>query len=185
LHQHLFQDLYDWAGQDRSISIAKGGSSFAAPAYIARELDKLFTDMAAKNGFRGVARDEFFDRLGNHINEVNAIHSFREGNGRTMRLHAAQVAREAGHPIRIASIEKMLWMDASPHGFLTGDHRAMAAALGDAAVQREAAPEARIGAHGIALLPQRAADRPALSYHLEQGARLNGTLSSNCAPASR
>lgn len=156
LHQHLFQDLYDWAGQDRSVSIAKGGSSFAAPAYIARELDKLFTDMAAKNGFRGLARDEFFDRLGNHINELNAIHPFREGNGRTMRHHAAQVAREAGHPIRIASIDKTLWMDASRHGFPTGDHRAMAAVLGNAAVQREAAPEARIGAHGIALLPQRA-----------------------------
>lgn len=156
LHQHLFQDLYDWAGQDRSVSIAKGGSSFAAPAYVARELDKLFSDMAAKNGLRGLARDEFFDRLGNHINELNAIHPFREGNGRTMRHHAAQVAREAGHPIRIASIDKTLWMDASRHGFLTGDHRAMAAALSDAAVQRDPTPEARIGAHGIALLPQRA-----------------------------
>lgn len=156
LHRHLFQDLYDWAGEDRSVVIAKGGSSFAAPPYIARELDKLFADMAAKNGFLGLARDEFFDRLGNHINELNAIHPFREGNGRTMRHHAAQVAREAGHPIRIASVDKTLWMDASRHGFLTGDHRAMASALSAAAVQREASPEARIGAHGIALLPQRA-----------------------------
>lgn len=156
LHKHLFQDLYDWAGQDRSVSIAKGGSSFAAPPYIAREMDKLFADMAAKDGFRGLARDEFFDRLGNHINELNTIHPFREGNGRTMRHHAVHVAREAGHPIRIASIDKTLWMDASRHGFLTGDHRPMTSVLAAAAVQREAAPEARIGAHGIALLPQRA-----------------------------
>ena len=156
LHKHLFQDLYDWAGEDRSVTIAKGGSSFAAPPYIARELDKLFSDMAAKNGFRGLARDEFFDRLGNHVNELNAIHPFREGNGRTMRHHAVQIAREAGHPIRIASIDKTLWMDASRHGFLTGDHRAMASVLAAAAVQRDTAPEARIGAHGIALLPQRA-----------------------------
>ena len=156
LHKHLFQDLYDWAGEDRSVTIAKGGCSFAAPPYIARELDKLFSDMAAKNGFRGIARDEFFDRLGNHVNELNAIHPFREGNGRTMRHHAVQVAREAGHPIRIASIDKTLWMDASRHGFLTGDHRAMASVLAAAAVQRDTVPEARIGAHGIALLPQRA-----------------------------
>lgn len=156
LHQHLFQDLYDWAGEDRGINIAKGGSRFAAPPYIARELDKLFSDMAARNDLRGLPRDEFFDRLGNHINELNAIHPFREGNGRTMRHHAAQVAREAGHPIRIASIDKTAWMEASRHGFLTGDHRAMVAVLAGAAVQRDAAPEARIGAHGIALLPQRA-----------------------------
>ena len=156
LHKHLFQDLYEWAGQDRSVNIAKGGSRFAAPPYIAHELDKLFSDMAARNDLRGLSRDDFFDRLGHHINELNAIHPFREGNGRTMRHHAAQVAREAGHPIRIASIDKTLWMEASRHGFLAGDHRAMTAVLSAAAVQRDAAPEARIGAHGIALLPQRA-----------------------------
>jgi cell filamentation protein len=120
LHKHLFQDLYDWAGQDRTVNIAKGGSSFAAVPYVARELDKRFADMGAQSGFRGLPRDEFFDRLGDHINEINAIHPFREGNGRTMRHHAAQLAREAGHPIRIAAIDKDKWMEASRHGFLTG-----------------------------------------------------------------
>jgi cell filamentation protein len=156
LHNHLFQDLYDWAGQDRTVNIAKGGSSFAATPYIARALDKLFADMAAKNGFKGLVRDEFFDRLGNHINELNAIHPFREGNGRTMRHHAAHIAQIAGHPIRIASIDKTAWMEASRHGFLTGDHRSMAVALSSAAVRRDPTPEARIGAHGIAMLPERA-----------------------------
>src|SRR3546814_2796564 len=79
--------------------------------------------MGAQSGFRGLPRDEFFDRLGDHINEINAIHPFREGNGRTMRHHAAQLAREAGHPIRIAAIDKDKWMEASRPGFLTGDHR--------------------------------------------------------------
>ena len=156
LHRHLFQDLYDWAGQDRTVNIAKGGSSFAAVPYLARELDKLFADARAKEGFRGVPRDEFFDRLGNHINEINAIHPFREGNGRTMRHHAAQLARDAGHPIRIASIDKTAWMEASRHGFLTGDHRGMTAVLAGAAIRRDPAPEARIGPAGIAMLPQRA-----------------------------
>ena len=156
LHRHLFQDLYDWAGQDRTVNIAKGGSSFAAVPYLARELDKLFADARAKEGFRGLPRDEFFDRLGNHINEINAIHPFREGNGRTMRHHAAQLARDAGHPIRIASIDKTAWMEASRHGFLTGDHRGMTAVLAGAAIRRDPAPEARIGPAGIAMLPQRA-----------------------------
>ena len=38
LHRHLFQDVYDWAGQDRTVNIAKGGSRFAAVSYIGREL---------------------------------------------------------------------------------------------------------------------------------------------------
>jgi cell filamentation protein len=156
LHKHLFQDLYDWAGQDRTVNIAKGGSSFAAVPYLARELDKLFADAGTKNGFRGISRDEFFDRLGNHINEINAIHPFREGNGRAMRHHAAQLARDAGRPIRIADIDKDAWMEASRHGFLTGDHRGMTAVLAAAAIRRDLAPEARIGPAGVAMLPQRA-----------------------------
>ncbi len=156
LHKHLFQDLYDWAGQDRTVNISKTGSSFAAVPYLARELDKRFADVGKQNGFRGLSRDEFFDRLGDHINEINAIHPFREGNGRTMRQHAAQLAREAGHPIRIAAIDKDKWMEVSRHGFLTGDHRGMAAVLAAAAVRRDLAPEARIGPAGIAMLPKRA-----------------------------
>lgn len=155
LHQHLFQDIYDWAGKDRTVDIGKGGARFAHVSYIARELDKLFADAGARNGFRGLPRDEFFDRLGNHINEMNAIHPFREGNGRTMRYHAAQLAREAGHPIRISAIDKDAWMEASRHGFVTGDHRAMSAVLSAAAIRPDLAPEARIGPAGIALLPQR------------------------------
>lgn len=156
LHKHLFQDLYDWAGEDRTVNIAKGGSSFAAVPYVARELDKRFADVSKQNNFKGLARDEFFDRLGDHINEINAIHPFREGNGRTMRHHAAQLAREAGHPIRIAGIDKDQWMEASRHGFLTGDHRGMAAVLSAAAIKRDLSPEARIGPAGIAMLPKRA-----------------------------
>ncbi|MFD2429471.1 hypothetical protein ACFSUK_17835 [Sphingobium scionense] len=73
-----------------------------------------------------------------------------------MRHHAAQLAREAGHPIRIAAIDKDRWMEASRHGFLTGDHRGMAAVLSAAAIKRDLAPEARIGPAGIAMLPKRA-----------------------------
>lgn len=156
LHQHLFQDLYDWAGEDRTVNIAKDGSRFAAVSYLAPELDKRFADVSAQGSFHGLPQDEFFDRLGHHINEINAIHPFREGNGRTMRHHAAQLAREAGHPIRIAAINKDKWMEASRHGFLTGDHRGMAAILSAAAIKRELAPEARIGPAGIAMLPNRA-----------------------------
>lgn len=155
LHRHLFQDLYEWAGKERTVDIAKDGARFAHAAYVANGINAVFRDMGAKNDFRGLSREDFFDRLGNHINELNAVHPFREGNGRTMRQHAAQIAREAGHPIRIASIDKTAWMEASRLGFLTGDHRGMTAVLADAAVRRDLAPEARIGPAGIAMLPQR------------------------------
>ncbi|MBN2974123.1 Fic family protein [Roseomonas aeriglobus] len=154
LHKHLFQDLYDWAGQDRTVNIAKVDRARSRP-YLARELDKRFAEVGAQSGFRGLPREEFFDRLGNHINEINAIHPFREGNGRTMRHHAAPVRPRSGHPIRIAAIDKDRWMEASRHGFLTGDHRGMAAVLSAAAIKRDRAGGADRPA-GIAMLPKRA-----------------------------
>lgn len=159
LHKHLFQDLYEWAGQDRTVNIGKQGSLFAHAPYIANGLNAVFKELGGKGNFRGLNREEFFDRLGHHMNELNAVHPFREGNGRTMRLHAAQIAREAGHPIRIASIDERAWMDGSRHGFTTGDHRALSAALSAAAVKRDLGPEARTGPGGLAFLPPR--DPPA------------------------
>jgi cell filamentation protein len=159
LHKHLFQDVYEWAGKDRTIDLQKPGAMFARTPYIAPSLDAAFKELGTRNNLRGLHREEFFDRLGSHINELNAIHPFREGNGRTMRQHAVQLAREAGHPIRVSAIDKQAWMEASRHGFTTGDHRAMSAVLATAALRRDLAPEARIGPGGIALLPPR--DPPA------------------------
>src|SRR5260221_553333 len=42
IHQHLFQDLYVWAGQEKTVYLSKGDSQFAYPDYITPELDKLF-----------------------------------------------------------------------------------------------------------------------------------------------
>ena len=159
LHKHLFQDLYEWAGKDRTVNIGKQGSLFAHAPYVANGLNAVFKELSEKNNFRALNREEFFDRLGHHVNELNAVHPFREGNGRTMRLHAAQIAREAGHPIRIASIDERAWMEGSRHGFTTGDHRGLSAALSAAAVRRDLSPEARTGPGGLAFLPPR--DPPA------------------------
>jgi cell filamentation protein len=154
LHEHLFQDLYEWAGQDRTVNIGKGGSLFAHAPYVANALSAVFKDLAASNQLQGLSREDFFDRLGHHMNELNAIHPFREGNGRTMRHHATQLAREAGHPFRIAAIDKQAWMEASRHGFTTGDHQPFSAVLA-AAHERAEPDQPRTGPGGMAFLPPR------------------------------
>lgn len=117
--------------------------------YVAREFDKLFADMGTKNDFCGFPQEGVFDRLGNHINEINAIHPFCEGNGRTMRHQRRRSRAMRVHPIRIAAIDKDWWLEASRHGFLTGDHRGMVAVHSAAAIKRD-------------LAPSRPADRPGL-----------------------
>src|SRR3546814_6380561 len=58
LHKHLFQDLYDWEGQDRTGNIAKDGSSFAAVPYIARGLEQRFSDRGGHSASGEVAGGE-------------------------------------------------------------------------------------------------------------------------------
>lgn len=155
LHKHLFQDLYDWAGEDRTVDIGKGGILFAHAPYVANALAAVFKDLVGQSHLKGLPREEFFDRLGHHLNELNAAHPFREGNGRTMRHHAAQIARDAGHSLRIASIDRQLWMDALRLGFTTGDHRPLSVLLAAAALERVEPAIPRTGPGGIAFLPPR------------------------------
>ena len=155
IHEHLFQDLYEWAGQDRTVNVEKGGRLFIHAPYVTDGLSAAFKDLAAHNQLRGLSAEDFFDRLGHHINELHGVHPFRDGNGRVLRLHAFQLAREAGHPIRIATIDRQTWMDATRHGFATGDHRALSDVLAAAAHERTAPAHPRTGPGGLAFLPPR------------------------------
>ncbi|MFC4594569.1 Fic/DOC family protein [Sphingobium tyrosinilyticum] len=155
LHKHLFQDLYSWAGQDRTVNSGTAEGLFTPAPYVASALSAAFQDLARQNQLRGLPPEDFFGRLGHHVGELYGIHPFRAGNGRTLRHHAARLARDAGHPIRIANIDRQAWDDASRHGFATGDHRLLGAALSAAAVEQNAPLLPRTGPGGIAFLPPR------------------------------
>src|ERR1700724_1971512 len=83
IHRHLFQDIYAWAGKFRTVRIAKQGSAFCYPEYIAGEMQRLFSEFARRKHFRGLARSEFSAKVAHLVADLNAIHPFREGNGRT------------------------------------------------------------------------------------------------------
>nr|WP_254108258.1 MULTISPECIES: Fic family protein [unclassified Sphingomonas]AJW29474.1 Cell filamentation protein Fic [Sphingomonas sp. JE1] len=155
LHKHLFADLYSWAGQDRTVNIGESGGLFTHAPYIANALLAAFQYLARQDQLRGLSGADFYDRLGHHLGELHSIHPFRVGNGRTLRLHAAQLARDAGHPIRIAGIDRQAWDESARHGFLTGDHRPFSAILSAAAVEPDAPLLPRTGPGGIAFLPPR------------------------------
>jgi cell filamentation protein len=95
IHRRIFGDIYDWAGQIRTVAIAKG-SLFCLPQYIESAADEVSRDLHAENLLRGLPRDAFTERLTYYLGEVNAIHPFREGNGRTQRAFFEQLAGDAG-----------------------------------------------------------------------------------------
>jgi cell filamentation protein len=99
LHKHLFQDVYDWAGEPRKIRIGKGGNWFCFPENIDAEMTKLFASLARQNNFADLSKTEFAKRAAHFLAELNAIHPFREGNGRTQLSFLGIVAEQAGHPL--------------------------------------------------------------------------------------
>ena len=83
IHHHFFQDVYDWAGETRDIRTGKGGNWFCYPEYIDAEMKKLFKQLGDEDHLTSLFEPEAFaERAAHYIAEVNAIHPFREGNGR-------------------------------------------------------------------------------------------------------
>lgn len=98
IHRRIFGDIYDWAGQIRTVAIAKG-SLFCLPQCMETSAAEIFRALHSENFLRDLDREAFVARLAYYMGEVNAVHPFREGNGRTQRAFFEQLAREAGYTL--------------------------------------------------------------------------------------
>jgi cell filamentation protein len=99
VHRHLFQDVYPWAGKIRTVRIAKGGNAFCYREHIDREMRRLFADLSKQKYLKGLDARTFADNAAHFLAELNAIHPFREGNGRTQLSFLVVLAEKAGHPL--------------------------------------------------------------------------------------
>ena len=119
IHRTIFQDVYDWAGEIRTVSISKGSSRFAEPAYIPSEAAKLTAALAGERNLQGLDKRQFVDRLSHYYAEWNALHPFREGNGRSTRELMGEIARQAGYELDQTRIEnsKGQWNEAARQSF--------------------------------------------------------------------
>lgn len=113
LHKHLFQDVYAWAGELRTVNISKGTSSFARTEYLAAYGDGIFNKLAKDNHLKGLEKPEFVDRLAGYYADVNALHPFREGNGRSTRAFFQILSEQAGYKLDYRKIDKQEWNEAA------------------------------------------------------------------------
>lgn len=104
VHKHLFQDVYSWAGQFRHVRISKDGSAFCYPENIKREIARLFGQLARSNYLRDISRPDFAAQAATFLSTLNAIHPFREGNGRTQTAFLVVLAERAGRAIDLEKI---------------------------------------------------------------------------------
>ncbi|MCP3446173.1 Fic family protein [Bradyrhizobium sp. CCGUVB14] len=121
IHHHLFQDVYSWAGKYRKVRTAKGGNMFCYPEHIVSSMDDLFEKLASAAFKPGVGVEDFLEAATDFLAELNAIHPFREGNGRSQLSLMYLVAQRAGHPLVLTRIERDTFMPAMIASFL-GDN---------------------------------------------------------------
>lgn len=104
IHKFLFEDIYPFAGLFRNENIAKGNFSFAEWEYIEDELKKLLDKLKEENYLQNLDRDTFIKRLSYYMAELNVLHPFREGNGRTIREFIRQLAYKNGYVLNLKNI---------------------------------------------------------------------------------
>lgn len=96
LHKELFSSHYEWAGHYRTVEISKGTSRFAAAEHIPTQVAALFHALEQELPQWKEGEPSVLSRLAHYYSEFNAIHPFREGNGRTIRLLLTLLALRYG-----------------------------------------------------------------------------------------
>lgn len=107
IHKYLFEDIYDFAGEIRTVNMAKGNFRFAPLMYLQSALENI-DKMPQSN----------FDEIVEKYVEMNIAHPFREGNGRSTRIWLDHILKnEIGKVIDWSKVDKedyLLAMERSP-----------------------------------------------------------------------
>lgn len=113
IHKFIFEDIYSFAGKIRREQISKADTMFYPPNLIDRELDKVFAKIKEKNMIRESDKEKAFDNLAYVMAELNIIHPFREGNGRSIREFIRLMAKRMGYDINWGNIDREELLSAS------------------------------------------------------------------------
>ncbi len=113
IHHFLFSELYDWAGEVRTVNISKKGTRFCPAVEIEEQAALAFQRLKDHNYFKGLPHDEFVKEIVDFYCTTNTLHPFREGNGRTQRAFLTQLVRHAGYDINWAEVDADLLMIAT------------------------------------------------------------------------
>lgn len=117
IHKYIFQDIYTWAGELRTVDIGKG-NMFCHVAYIEYQASTLFNRLKQESYLRGLSREAFAKRAAFYLAEINALHPFREGNGRAQREFIRTLALVNGFTLRFVNISPNRMLYACVESFM-------------------------------------------------------------------
>ncbi len=113
IHKFIFEDIYLFAGKIRREQISKADTMFYPPNLIDRRLDKMFAKIKEKDMLKETDKEKVFDNLAYVMAELNIIHPFREGNGRTIREFIRLMAKRMGYNLNWGNVDKEELLEAS------------------------------------------------------------------------
>lgn len=113
IHHVLFSELYDWAGQIRTVNISKKGTRVTLTENVENQTELIFKQLKDYDYFKGLPHNEFVEKIVDFYCVTNELHPFREGNDRTQRAFLTQLIRNAGYDINFAGVDTNLLMIAT------------------------------------------------------------------------
>ncbi len=121
IHRELFQDVYVWAGHDRYSTgyrdfFKKGDTEFIHGNDLPIATEKLFISLNHANYFKDLNRKELVESLSSFFNQLNILHPFMEGNGRTQRLFIEDLAKKSGYKLNLSKVSQDDMIQASIEG---------------------------------------------------------------------
>ncbi|MGY0400250.1 MAG: Fic/DOC family protein [Ostreibacterium sp.] len=120
IHKEMFGEVYNWAGQFRDYTTGRG-IPFCRPEYIDNELDKIYK-IVNKDLKSGMSDEKFAKVSAEFVGELNVVHPFVDGNGRTQRQSLRNLARVAEKDIDINKLNKADWYKATEQSHITADN---------------------------------------------------------------
>ncbi|WP_412058716.1 Fic/DOC family protein [Bartonella sp. DGB2] len=106
VHRTLFGAVYSWAGELRTVDLFKGNMRFANVNMLESAGHQIFQELKKEQNLHGLDTDMFSKRAGYYLGEINVLHPFREGNGRSQRVFIGQLARANGYCIDWVNVSR-------------------------------------------------------------------------------
>lgn len=110
LHRKLFQNIYDFAGEIRDVSLMKAETRFCEPQFIREQLKIVIGELNREEHWGSSKRAA--KRLAYYKTELNMVHPFREGNGRTLRVMVREIAKYMGFTWDFEVLNKVEYLEA-------------------------------------------------------------------------
>jgi len=121
IHRYLFQDVYHWAGQKRTVEISKQGKPFFLTAYFDKGFAYIDTLIADYRKINRADKSQLAGHLADLLDSINYLHPFREGNGRTQREFIRVLALEKGYILNLNPPDNLDVYERYMSGTIDGD----------------------------------------------------------------